>query len=473
MNKRTIAFLALVAMCTTLSNSSCIAATNSDSNTKAYTSSDSTFPNPDRGFYVSAYTENGDSPLTVDYLKGIRARNMTQIRRIYLIPAYKNSALPKSYLDFVAKDFEIARRAGVRLIVRFAYNWQGELSDAPSERILSHIDQLKSVLTDNKDAISFMEAGFMGSWGEWHHSTNNLENKEDRKKILFKLLSILPSDRMVALRYVRDKVEIFNHSNPLTPSQAFNGSYIARTGNHNDCFVASNSDLNTYDWNDPSIREKEKSYLNLDNRYVPQGGETCQTSEYDDCPNVLKELARMRWSTINWEFEENVLKGWKDQGCMDEVERRLGYRFRLTSSTTPKSVKPGGTFAMSFKVVNDGWASPFNERMLEVVLRDTQTKKEYFLNVNEDPRKWMPGETKEVNISAGIPSSIPTGQYQVFLNLPDPSSRLSDRPEYSIRLASKDVWEPSTGYNSLQQSVSVDSNAGGDSYGGSQMFKLR
>jgi hypothetical protein len=105
-----------------------------------------------------------------------------------------------------------------------------------------------------------------------------------------------------------------------------------------------------------------------------------------------------------------------------------------------------------------------------VVLRDTQTRKEYFLNVNEDPRKWMPGETLEVKISAGIPSSIPTGQYQVFLNLRDPSSRLHSRPEYSIRLANKDVWEPSTGYNSLQQSVSIDPNAAGDSYGGSQLF---
>ena len=158
---------------------------------------------------------------------------------------------------------------------------------------------------------------------------------------------------------------------------------------------------------------------------------------------------------------------------MDEVERRLGYRFRLISSTTSESVKPGGTFAMSFKVTNDGWASPYNERLLEVVLRDTQTKKEYFLKVNEDPRKWMPGETKEVKISAGIPSSIPTGQYQVFLNLPDPSSRLSDRPEYSIRLANQDIWEPSTGYNSLQQSVSVDTNAGGDSYSGSLVFNPR
>ncbi len=275
---------------------------------------------------------------------------------------------------------------------------------------------------------------------------------------------------MVALRYVRDKKEIFG-STPLTSDQAFNGSYQARTGAHNDCFVASNSDLNTYDWNDPNVREQEKSYLSADNRYVVQGGETCQTSEFDDCPNSLKELERMRWSTINADFEANVLKGWQDQGCTLEVQRRLGYRFRLISSATPKSAKSGGSFDMSFKIVNDGWASPYNYHKLEVVLRNNETGKEYYLPVTEDVRRWLPGETKEVSISAGLDKDMPTGEYQIFLNLPDPSNRLSSRPEYSIRFANKDIWEQSKGYNSLQQSVTVGGE--GSSYSGSQFFKAR
>lgn len=459
-------------LCATLTNSACNAAIDpNNKNSKTYTSTSDNFNNPDRGFYVSAYTTNQDSPLTLNYLQGIRARNMTTIRRIYVIPAYKDSALPDSFLKFVGQDFETARKGGVRLIVRFAYNWEWGGHDASSSRIAAHLDQLKSVLTNNGDAIAFVEAGFMGYWGEWHHSTNNLENRTARTNLLYKLLSVLPSDRMVALRYVRDKKEIFG-STPLAPEQAFNSSYQARTGAHNDCFVASNSDMHTYDWNNPTIREQERSYLNLDNRYVVQGGETCATSEYDDCPNTLKELARMHWSTINSEYEENVLKGWKDQGCMNEIQQRLGYRFRLISSATAKSVKPGGTFDMKFKVANDGWASPYNFHLLEVVLRNSQTGQEHYLQVPEDVRKWMPGETREVNISAGIASTVPAGQYQIFLNLPDPSSRLYFRPEYSIRLANKDVWEQSKGYNSLQQSVTIGS-VGGSSYTGSQFFKAR
>jgi len=37
------------------------------------------------------------------------------------------------------------------------------------------------------------------------------------------------------------------------------------------------------------------------------------------------------------------------------------------------------------------------------------------------------------------------------LSLPDPETRLRDRPEYSIRLANKGLWEPATGSNLLAQ----------------------
>jgi hypothetical protein len=60
-----------------------------------------------------------------------------------------------------------------------------------------------------------------------------------------------------------------------------------------------------------------------------------------------------------------------------------------------------------------------------------------------------------VNVSAPIPASIPQGVYAVYLNLPDPATSIRDRPEYSIRLANKDVWEEATGYNSLLHTVNI------------------
>ena len=453
---------------------SCSAATNPSNVKTTYQSSTEDFPNPERGFYVTEFTTHEDSPLQLSNLQNARNQNITLIRRIYHIPNFRNSALSQSFLDFINKDCETARQAGVKLIVRFAYNFDRGEPDAPRDIILSHLDQLQPIFKQNKDALATMETGFMGSWGEWHTSTNGLDNSEDRRTILNKVLSVFPKDRMVALRFPLHKIDAFNNKNSLTPTEAFNGSYRARTGAHNDCFLYDSVDGGTfYDSSGNFSTEDIKNYLNLDNRYVVQGGETCQTSEYSNCPNALKELERQHWTYINSTYEQSVLKGWTDQGCMSQIQQRLGYRFRLLNSTIPDRVKPSGSFSLSFQVANDGWASPFNPRTLEVILRNPQTGKEYYLPVTEAVRMWMPGETKTVKVVGGIPNSIPSGEYQVLLNLPDPTSKLYNRPEYSIRLANQKVWQASKGYNSLLRSVIVDPNAAGDTYSGSQFFKSR
>jgi hypothetical protein len=58
-------------------------------------------------------------------------------------------------------------------------------------------------------------------------------------------------------------------------------------------------------------------------------------------------------------------------------------------------------------------------------------------------------------ISRPLPNDMPSGEYELFLNLPDPYPCIHDRPEYSIRLANKDLWEPVTGYNSLNHKIRV------------------
>ena len=43
-----------------------------------------------------------------------------------------------------------------------------------------------------------------------------------------------------------------------------------------------------------------------------------------------------------------------------------------------------------------------------------------------------------------------SGEYTLYLNLPDPSEKLRDNPLFSIRLANNDTWEEKTGFNKLQ-----------------------
>ena len=479
--------LSLALLMTMAIPGSCTAATNPTTVQTQYENSSEDFPNPERGFYKSidpSYLENNKlaPPLQVSELQELRKNGRSTVRKYYLLSEFRDKPISQSYLDILSNDFKTARKAGIKLIIRFTYNWSDGVGapddrDAPREIVLAHLDQLKPILRANYDVIAYMEAGLIGYWGEWHGSMNGLDNSENRKAVLLKILSILPKQRMVAVRVPRFKTDAFN-SNSLTPEEAFNASDRARTGYHNDAFRTNIDDAGTYNSTDPASVDQQKTWLNLDTKYVVQGGEPAWASnppEYDDCPGALTDFARMHWSGMNANqpFAGNVYQGWKDQGCMDQIKQRLGYRFRLINSYTPDKVKPSGTFSMKFQVTNDGWASPYNPRSLEIILRNSQTGQQYYLPVPESVRMWMPGETKTVNIIGGIPANIPYGKYQVLLNLPDPTSNLYRRPEYSIRLANQNVWEASTGYNSLGTSVIVDPNAAGNSYSGNQFFKSR
>ena len=50
---------------------------------------------------------------------------------------------------------------------------------------------------------------------------------------------------------------------------------------------------------------------------------------------------------------------------------------------------------------------------------------------------------------------MPKGAYDLFLSLPDAASTLAGRPEYAIRLANTNIWEPATGYNNLNATVTI------------------
>ena len=59
----------------------------------------------------------------------------------------------------------VARKAGIKIILRFAYSIAMDEPDAPLSVILQHLDQLKPILQENKDVIAVLQAGFIGSWG--------------------------------------------------------------------------------------------------------------------------------------------------------------------------------------------------------------------------------------------------------------------------------------------------------------------
>ncbi len=457
---------------------------------KTYQASSQDFPNPERGFFAERVgwdrsIRPGMEDLSLATMRQARRDGNTLLRVSYVIPDFKGKDLSRVFLAKFNQQLEDARRAGVKLIPLFAYSLPSdgfdrqlerpENQDAPLSDVLRHVEQLKPVIRRNSDVIAIWDAGFIGEWGEWHTSTNRLigdevgaEVNDKTRLITTKLLETIPENRMITLRTPRYKQQISGVS-ALTSEQAFSGTAQARLGAKDDCFLASRINWGTYLPADEASIQGYKDFLHQENLFLPQIGETCNAGAdaqpYIRCPNALQDLAYLRFSSLNIDYERNVLQNWRDGGCFEEISRRLGYRFVLVNSSLPAEIDKAANLVMSVDVENVGFASPFNPRSVELVLRDKATEQIFRIVIASgglqpvdhvtDPRFWTPGTTSTVSINVALPSALPAGTYEVLLNLPDPMPRLENRPAYSIRFANLGTWEAKTGFNSLLRTLTV------------------
>jgi Domain of unknown function (DUF4832)/Domain of unknown function (DUF4874) len=415
------------------------------------------FPNPERGFHdeIELMQESD--------LHKIRQNGYTLARSYIRLDEYQNKPLSDAFLTKLNRQLQLARSAGIKLVLRFSYNFiTTETAQAPDARLdlaIAHIRQLKPVLTANADVIAVLQAGFIGAWGEWHSSQNQLDRPQPKAKILAALLSALPPSRMVQLRYPRDLQA--NYPQYLTAAEAFRGTNRARIGVHNDCFLADPTDVGTYKPNLQPLR----TYLGRIAPFTAVGGETCgikSTENRSDCATAESDLALFHWSYLNRNFHRPTLDRWAAEGCLPKISRKLGYRIQLVRSSFPIQMRMGSKLNGNFVVKNVGYASPFNPRGLELILRHQQTGKKYRIPLlkafspTHDPRFWLPqaGEIS-VKVTGEIGKNIPTGVYEILLNLPDPMPKLASRPDYSIRLANEQTWESQTGFNQLKRTIQV------------------
>ncbi|MEP6929187.1 MAG: hypothetical protein ABI850_04210, partial [Flavobacterium sp.] len=69
-------------------------------------------------------------------------------------------------------------------------------------------------------------------------------------------------------------------------------------------------------------------------------------------------------------------------------------------------------------------------------------------------RKVVPRVSFELKEAVTL-SEIPAGTYELLLKMEDASSKLTDKPDYCIRLANTGLWEAATGFNKLSQKVTI------------------
>ncbi|MFN8496045.1 MAG: DUF4832 domain-containing protein [Caldilineaceae bacterium] len=465
--------------------------------TVTYSGTTALFGNPERGFY-RYFESRGTAPVTwavadfqntnaVSWLSAAEEATLTQAYCIFYLDSFLKSNISATFLTHIQANLANVRAAGRKCILRFAYtdnstdannNGIPDLLENPQldtepdlPQLLAHIDQLTPILQANADVIAVLQAGFIGLWGEWYYTDHFVDTPtqpdvvsatqyERRKTVVQKLLSVLPATRMVAVRTPLLKQKMFNRTTPITAAEAYQNTAVARIGFHNDAFLNAYGDGGTFQSNaDRTFLQSESVYLSMGGEInEPETGAPART-----CAATLSEMALYHWSYINTDYYIPVLQSWQTNGCIHNVNTiagsildRLGYRFVLKQGIYPTTARPGGALTVRIDLVNEGFAAPYNPRDVYLVLQKVGATTLFKAKLPDDPRLWLAnGQSYTINRTINLPTTLATGQYTLALQLSDPASTLSSRPEYAIRFANANLWNAALGMNNLLHTLNV------------------
>ena len=393
-----------------------------------FTESEEQIANPERGFYVQKYytTANIDEVASVDAIKGSRERQhiTLYLHSYYMADSvtgsanYMESDIAQKFLDRLDQNMNIVREAGAKVILRFSYAYHHNNKKKPCR------------YTTNYPYNPATDEGYEPRWPVAEH-----------------LMQVTPQDRQICFRQPQFKMRYLRSHGmevaPLTESEAYKPTIKARWAGHNDCFVSSAEDVGTYH------NDEEREFWAKDTRYTLMGGETCKECEYSAGDNAIKEMEKYHWTYICNSYHPDILSSWVSSGHYETIKRRLGYRFVLDKASMTQQPKAGAEFTADLTLHNCGFAAPANKRDVELIFVSVaDPSKKYVYPQTADPRFWMAGEKRIVNLACTLDANM-KGEYKVYLNLPDPYPSLHNDPRYSIRFANENVWEEETGYNYL------------------------
>jgi hypothetical protein len=454
-----------------------------------YMDSTAIIANPERGLF----DHNGNcdaNPFDEERLKELRReRNITLVRCIFYLEGYQARPLDQPVFDKLNDRAAVAKKLGLKLVLRFAYSEHTDL-DANVTMVEMHIGQLAQFLQANSSVIHVLESGFVGRYGEGYYTHQKAANGslDDsygdrgtisvaqwklRKRIVDKLLAVLPAARSTQVRDVRMKRRMYGPTITVVGPPA--NPAAARVGIHNDCLFGDHGDQGTYPQG-----VTDRSFLASDSKYVPIGGEICGDREPQDgqqapapdkivhCAQATPELAKYRWTHLSNGQGAWTRDNWAAEGCMPLIEKSLGYRLSLAGASFPASVPRGQTFLAQVFIRNTGWAAPIANRPVELVLRKVGTTTESSRPfTGARPKTWYPGTSTLISGQFGIGRSMARGTYKLLLRLPDSDPALRTKRDvdpldpqgtpypYNIQLATEGAWERTTGLNELARFIQV------------------
>lgn len=468
MQLRNIAAIMIMVMATALT-----CPLSAQSTLHTYAVSDAVIPNPDRGFYHPVSTIDAST------VSSYRAQGTTLFLLEYVMSTYQSKNLTTSsahYSNF-KKALQNLAKFGAKCVVRFCYTDENESGsfdnqDASIDQIKQHIATLKPLFQDYAPVISAVQAGFIGTWGEWYYTRHTVEEKN---QVIDALLDAVPASIPVLLRtpgYKRAYLSAKGISEDyLTAATAYDGSPCARLGYHDDAIVNGADDQGTF------VATDDADFTARETQFVPFGGETDAKSQLgQDTAYVHNYAKRFHLSWLNNAYHQDLLNYWKQQGDFyNQLSRDMGYRLVLSSADFDETATANADFTATVAVKNLGFAAPYTARALQVWLvnQDKTDSIQGTLTGSTDSRKWWPGnDTYEFHATFTadqLKQLTPGGTYklQVALRQTDVISYttrsrvggkwvtntvtidLGQNNAFSIQMSNVDTWDAESGRNTL------------------------
>ena len=153
----------------------------------------------------------------------------TKLTQVYFyLTDYLGTKIPGNAFSNMQSIFDQLKTSGYKVILLFAYRYNDRSRYESYNDIKRHLTQLKSFLQKNEPLIFAFQAGFLGLWGEWHHS--GLDNLDlDKKLVIRDLLNAFPPGRKMQVRetiyktnaagYIRQTASSPILYYPLTPEK--------------------------------------------------------------------------------------------------------------------------------------------------------------------------------------------------------------------------------------------------------------
>jgi hypothetical protein len=336
---------------------------------------------------------------------------------------------------------------GVRIMPRFTYNF-GPIGpgakDAPIGLIATHIDQLAPILHKYRDIIFALEAGFIGTWGEWHDSTNGNDTVTNQDVVLNKELHYFRHDFPVL---VRRPAYVIDYLRSQTPNPTI--------GIHDDYFDSSPTDAGTFVPAGGLTGQELRAFAagtSTTTMFVGEFGALDPAMQTCAALDAYSRAYHVQSISLGI-FPQSIGARLIQEGCATSFYNKIGTRIELGKAIIQGMAQPGGQMTVKLRMANAGYGRVIRARPASVaLLSGDRLVGRIAIPLAQLDLRQLVDAPFTYSFSFALPEALPSGPITVALIFPDPAPSLYRQAAYALPLnslnaAGDPIFDPATGYN--------------------------